>query len=85
MNTAFLRSEFVALGTDICARGLSPSDQAGQSPQSLCFCCLFPSRMVSGIYLSVRLAESQSVIMVNKTCWSSYEEERSNYNCLKQS
>lgn len=34
--------------------------------------------------LSMRLAESRPVIMVNKTCWSYYGEERSNYNCLKQ-
>lgn len=34
--------------------------------------------------LSMRLAESQPVVMVNKTCWSYYGEERSNYNCLKQ-
>lgn len=29
MNIAFLRSELVTQGTDICARGPSPSDQAG--------------------------------------------------------
>lgn len=39
---------------------------------------------VSIIYLSMRLAGSQPVMMVNKMCWSYYGEERSNYNCLKQ-
>lgn len=60
---------------------------AGQSPcfwpQS--FCCFFWCKMkVPVIYLSKRLAESRPVIMVNKTCWSHYGEERSNYNGFKQ-
>lgn len=69
------------------ARGPWYGGPASQSPcfwpQS--FYCFFWCRMkVPVIYLSKRLAESQPVIMVNKTCWSYYGEERSNYNGFKQ-